>query len=285
MTRNASTIRIARIVSSSFLCALATACATRLPPPGLDFDEAAIVADPTAPTLSIDGLPGGKVGGAGVGAATGLGTGVVAGSVACLATGPFFPLCIATVVPTSMAIGGVTGAVVGAARSENADARVVRRDMLTAELAATAYPSLLVEQMQRQARADHATSLLSSAAQPLRIEVSIPEVGTEGKAEFALRLVARIKVYRSGEARPLYDTAREVQSETELTNDAWSAEGGQRLRGILGRCVEQAARQLLVDLLPSAAETRGGPRASVGGKYSTSCRDVPADARPPAPAA
>jgi hypothetical protein len=310
MARNASPIRIARLASLSLSCALATACATRLPPPGLDFAGAAIAADPTAPALSIDGLPGGKAGGAGVGAATGVGTGVVAGSMACLATGPFFPLCIATVVPASMAIGGVTGAVVGAVRSESADARIVRRDMLAAELASTPYPSLLAEQIRRQAQADYATSLMSpmpegevvqpvppavpalrvpvadspgAAARPLRIEVSIPEVGSEGKSEFALRVVVRIKVYRPGETSPVYDTAREVQSETELTNDAWSAEGGQALRGILGRCVEQAARQVLVDLLPSAAGARGGARASIGGKYSTSCRDAPADARPPAP--
>lgn len=300
MRRTGSLSRIARTALLTAVCALATACATRLPPPGLDFAQAGLVGDPTAPALSIDGLPGGKAAGAGVGAATGAGSGVLAGAAACLATGPFFPLCIATVVPTTLAVGAVTGAAVGASRSEGSDARDLKRELMVAELASTSYQALLVEQMQKQAHSDYATPLAllptpaaaapaasassapGDAARNLRIEVALTEVGTEGKSEFALRVVARLKVYRQGEAAPLYDTGKEVQSETELTTAEWSADGGRALRGILSRCVQQAAHNLLGDLIQPPGGARGTTRGNAGSKYSTSCEDVPKDWKPSA---
>ncbi|MEO5882507.1 MAG: hypothetical protein ABIQ06_08835 [Caldimonas sp.] len=300
-------------MAATALPALAAGCATQLPPPGLDFRQAAVSVDPAAPVISIDGLPGGKAGGAGVGAATGAGTGVVVGALACVATGPFMPLCLAAVLPTTLVVGTVTGAAVGAARSEGGDARVLRRELIVAELAATPYATRLAEQLQKQARADYATTVelrpvadaassgasgaltatvgsggsvaataLADAgdAPPLRIEIALTEVGSEGKAEFALRLVARLKVFRPGTAAPLYDTGKEVQSETELTNDGWAADDGRALRAVLDRCVAQAARNFLADLLPPAADPRGRSRAGIGGKYSTSCEDTPADLKP-----
>lgn len=300
--RTAAVSRSARTVSLlTTVCALATACATRLPPPGLDFAQAGIVPDPAAPALSIDGLPGGKASGAGVGAATGAGSGVLAGSAACLAAGPFFPLCIAVVVPTTMAVGAVTGATVGAVRSETGDARDLKREMMVSELASTSYQALLVDQLQKQAREDFSTALAvlpplaasapaasvspapGDAARSLRIVVALAEVGTEGKSEFAVRVVARVKVYRQGDPALVYETGKEVQSETELTTAEWGADGGRALRGILNRCVEQAAHMLLGDLLPPSGDARGKPRAGVGSKYSTSCEDVPKDWKPPPP--
>jgi hypothetical protein len=223
--------------------------------------------------------------------------------VSCLALGPLAPLCIVTVAPTVAAIGAVTGAVVGAVRTEAIEAMAQKTQVLKDELVATPYQTLLAQQLHASLRdgysldvslddtpvdtsdtpgaptsgrttaapAPHSTVPLG-ADQPWHIEVGVIEVGTEGKSEFALRLVARLTL-RRGNGAPVWQTAREVQSDTELTTAQWIANDSKALRGVLDRCVRQAARQLVSDLGPAAAGTPAA-QAKRPARYSTSCLDV-----------
>ena len=265
---------------------LLAGCATHLPPPpGLDVRGATVVAGTAAPTLDISGLPGGKAAGAGVGAGTGSGAGVVAGALGCLAAGPLYPLCLAVVIPTTAAIGAVTGAVLGAVKTESVDAMALKTRVVKEELASNGYQELLAGRV-RERLAEAAPDAPASGGagavprpageSPWLVDVAVTEVGTEGKGEFALRLVARLAVHRPGETAMVYVVAKEVQSETELTTADWTAAEATALRGVMDVCVRRVADRLLLDLLaaPPPAVARSRPPAR--NPYSTSCDDVPA---------
>ncbi len=262
----------------------AAGCASRPPPPDLDLRGARIVPMTAPPTLDVSGLPGGKAVGAAVGAGTGSGAGVVGGVLVCLSTGPFFPLCIATVVPTSAAIGAATGAVVGGVRTESTDAIQRKTRVLTDELADSSYHRLLATSLQDQLREESDIDLvldapaegapLDAAGPGWTLETGVVEVGTEGKQTFALRLVVRLAL-RRGAAAPTWETRKEVQSETELTTAQWIADDSKALRGVLDVCLRHAARQLASPL--GAAGSGGRPaRTRAPERYSTSCLDDPA---------
>lgn len=241
--------------------------------------------------LDVNGLPGGKAAGAAVGAGTGSGAGVVVGAVACIATGPFFPLCVMTVVPAGAAIGAATGAVVGAVRTESAEAMATKTKSLTDQLLASSYQNAIAVRLQERFREDLALDLPLAAerpavqrvadvsadavVEPLDLEVGLTEVGTEGKREFALRLVSRLVLRRSSGV-VVWQIVKEVQSETELALDGWMANDARALHGVLDLCVREAARRLVVDLGRGVATGRLAPDPAPG-KYSTSCEDRPAD--------
>ena len=250
-------------------CALAAGCSTP-PPRGFDPRDARVVPMTSAPALDINGLPGGKAVGAGVGAGTGSGAGVLVGAAACVATGPFFPLCVLSIVPSAAVVGAVTGGIVGAIKTESVTAIELKTKALAVELAATPYQEMLARRMKEQIDGDGLSTPASPDTRPWTLEAGIVEVGTEGKSEFALRLVGRATL-REGNAAPVWQTTKEVQSETELTSAQWMADDSKALRSVLERCVEQAARQLVADMTAVPATSRSTPPRS---KYSTSCLDV-----------
>ena len=265
----------------------ATGCASLPPPRELDLRQMRIVAVDTPPRVDINGLRG-KAVGAGVGAVTGTGAGVLLGAMACAGTGLFFPLCALTLVPTGLAVGAVTGGVVGAVRTESTDAIGLKARALRDHLAGTLYQRTLALRLQeelQEALADEAPSrpgapdAQSGGLAPWTLDVSITELATEGKSEFALRLVARIAVRRSGEVDPVWSVAKEVQSETELTTTAWAADQGHAMQVVLDRCIRSAAHQLRIDLTRpfDASAASSHPRS----RYSNSCNDVPADVTAP----
>lgn len=279
-----------RVLCAGFLFAAlsATGCASLPPPRELDLRRLRIVAVDTPPRVDINGLPGGKVVGAGVGAGTGSGAGVLIGAAACVGTGLFFPLCVLTVVPTAAGIGAVTGGVVGAMRTESTEAIGLKARALRDHLAGNRYQRMLalrLEEELRQALGDDAPGRPGAAdgvageVAPWTLDVSITELATEGKSEFALRLVARIALRRSGEVDPVWSVAKEVQSETELTTTAWAADQGRAMQVVLDRCIRSAAHELRIDLTRpfDASAASSQPRS----RYSTSCNDVPADVTPP----
>ena len=284
--RPARSVPRARPPAALLVSALLLAgCATNPPPAGLDLRGATIVAGTVAPTLDISGLPGGKAVGAGVGAGTGSGAGVVAGALGCLGTGPLYPLCLAVVIPTAAAIGAVTGAVVGAVKTESVDAIALKTGAVKDELAASGYQELLASRVRERLAGDSPGAPASDDAElgprpagesPWLVDVSLTEVGTEGKGEFALRLVARLAVRKRGETAIAYVVAKEVQSETELTLADWTVAEAAALRGVMDVCVRRVADRLLLDLLapPPSAEARNRP--PVRNPYSSSCDDVPA---------
>lgn len=262
-------------------CALAAGCASPPPPAALDLAKARIVPMAAAPKLEIDGLPGGKAMGAAVGAGSGSGYGALAGGAACLATGPFFPLCLAVVLPTTTAIGAVTGAAVGAARTEGIGAIETKTRLLRDDLVATPYNDLLAWQLRERLASDVPLGTIGPVAaatalterdddRPWTIEVGVTEVGTEGKNEFALRLVTTVRVHRDGTAT-FWRIAKEVQSDRELTIDQWLADDAGTLHEVLNRCIEQASKQLKTDFDRAARDAAGNVRPAA--KYSTSCGD------------
>ncbi|MEO8487860.1 MAG: hypothetical protein ABI585_16155 [Betaproteobacteria bacterium] len=253
--------------------------------------DARIVANVAAPRLNVDGLPGGKGTGAAVGAGTGSGAGVAVGVAVCMAAGPLFPLCLLTVVPATTAVGATTGVVVGAIRTETSLAIETKASAVKAELAATSYQTLLAEKLRGRLKDDYALGLplqspvadptasvepgASTGPAPLELLVGVTEVGTEGKRVFAVRLVTEI-VLRRSPTDIVWRTAREVQSNTELTVDEWTSRNSEALRGVLEACVRTAADRLMFELARGIAGTRES-LARTGQRYSTSCDDRPAD--------
>jgi hypothetical protein len=114
-----------------------------------------------------------------------------------------------------------------------------------------------------------------SGEAPLELIVGVTEVGTEGKRVFALRLVSEI-VLRRSPSDIVWRTAREVQSNTELTVDEWTSRNSEALRGVLEACVRTAADRLVFELARGIAGTRESLARS-GQRYSTPCDDRPAD--------
>jgi len=105
---------------------------------------------------------------------------------------------------------------------------------------------------------------------PWTIEVGVSEVGTEGKSEFAMRLVTTVRIRHAGTAR-FWQIAKEVQSDTELTIEQWMANDAAALHEVLDRCLQQAAGQLGTDIDRPARDPSA--RARPASKYSTSCGD------------
>jgi hypothetical protein len=181
--------------------------------------------------------------------------------------------------------------VVGAIRTETSLAIETKAAAVKAELAATSYQALLAEELRGRLKDDYSLGLplqspaanlpasvepgAPSGPAPLELLVGVTEVGTEGKRVFAVRLVAEI-VLRRSPSDIVWRTAREVQSNTELTVDEWTSRGSEALHGVLEACVRTAADRLVVELARGIAGTRES-LARTGQPYSTSCDDRPAD--------
>jgi len=216
---------------------------------------------------------------------------VVIGVGACIATGPLFPLCVVTVMPTTTIIGATTGLAIGAILTESRSTSATKTAAIRTELAATTYQALLAEELRERLRYDYSLDVLiqspaldpaasvEAAAPPghapLELLVGVTEVAANCQHAFALRLVAGM-ILRRSPSDVVWRTAKEVHSNTELTVDQWTASDSKALRGVLDACVRTAARRLVVDLargLPGSFESL----ASAGERYSTSCDDRSSD--------
>lgn len=248
------------------LCAGIAGCASvPRPPADLDMARTVILPDRAPPELSIGG-PSGKGSAAGFGAAKGAGTGLGVGTVACLGTGFFFPLCIAAVVPTSMAVGAVGWAAVSASNAESAEAMDQQRSLLTRELATVPYAALLAERLQEAARSRLAIELpivAQLAVDDARwiFETTLTELASEAHAEgqpYALRFEGRLRLRRSMQAEPVYERTLAIATETALTTADWAANDGAALHAALDQALRSMAEQWLSGLT-------GGQRPAPGG--------------------
>ena len=281
---------ISRWISGAVVLMQLTACVSSPPPREFDLSKMQLVVASAPPRLDVSGLPGGKSMGAGVGVGTGTGAGALLGAAACVAAGPLIALCLAAVLPATTIVGAVTGGVVGAVKTESVEELQRKTRAIRDELAVNAYPVLLAEQLQQELRsargvavplARGTTSGEASSQNPdvgplpWTLDVAVTEIGTEGKKEFALRLVTRIALRHEGRPDPVWTIEKEVQSETELTTSAWLLAGAGAMRIVLERCVLQAAHELAVDL----TRPQAGPGAAnhPRSRSSTSCQDVPDD--------
>jgi hypothetical protein len=235
---------------------LVSGCAsTPRAPAELDLGRSVIVGDPAPPALVING-PSGKGAAAGTGAAKGAGTGLGVGTVACLGTGIFFPLCVAAVVPTSMAVGAVGWAAVSASNAESAEAVEQQRGLLSRELATLPYPARLAEQLQETARSRLAIELPMAGPTGVDdsrwiIETALTELVSEAHGEgkpYALRFEGRLRLRRSTQAEPVYERTIEVTTETALTTADWAADDGAALHAALAQVLRSMAEQLLSGL-------------------------------------
>lgn len=270
MTRiHSSKRRAAAAAAASLVAALSGGCASAPPPTDFDPSRLRIVAMDAPPMLEVSGLPGGKGAGLGVGAGAGGGYGALAGALACLPAGPFIGACLAIVLPTTTSVGAVTGAAVGAARTESVEALKLKTQALGAEMKSTPYHELLGRQLSDRLAAYPAVA--APTGRPWTLEVGIVEVGTEGKSDFALRLLASVKARREGSAVVVWEAQREVQSESELTIAQWLANDAAALRGVTARCIDRAAEQLAHELKRGS----GGTSARAASRRSASCDDEP----------
>ncbi|MEO8312694.1 MAG: hypothetical protein ABI520_16110 [Caldimonas sp.] len=142
--------------------------------------------------------------------------------------------------------------------------------MLMEELADPGHAEQLVRELRERVGAGAASDAASD--RPWTLEAGVVEIGTEGKSRFELRLVARLRL-RQGTAPPVWETAREVQSRNSLTTAQWLADDSRALRTVLGRCIEQAAARLAMELRLPSADAPGAPAPR--SRYSTSCDDAP----------
>lgn len=240
-------------------------------PADLDLRHARIVAMAAPPSLVVSGYSGGKSTGAAIGVGAGVGYGALAGAAACLATGPFLPLCLAVVLPTTTGVGAVTGGAVGAARAESAEAIEVKTQALSGALALDAYQEQLGREVEALRRASGGVDPGTGTEGDWIVEVGVTEVATRGSAEFSLRLVTTLRAHRPGSAMA-WETRQEVTSVTELPLTQWLADDASALRGVLGDCIERAAQRLWAD-----ADRGFEPvRASTRRNDSSSCSDQPA---------
>jgi hypothetical protein len=225
-------------------------------PSELDLSQASIAAGSSETTLSLAG-PSGKGMGAGQGAAKGGGIGLLIGSLACMGTGFLAPLCISTVVPTTTAIGAVSGGVRGAVIAESSDEVEARRHMLQAELEAPATRTRLATQLQQKSRAALAVELplLDPDAQAARrewtLQVTLTELSTVGSRAglpYGLHTWASLEVARAGDSQPLFVKHYRAYSIEKYTTAEWQSNDAEPVRIALDRMSAALATKMVSDL-------------------------------------
>lgn len=225
-------------------------------PSELDLNQASIAAGTGETSLSLAG-PSGKGVGATQGAAKGGGIGLLIGSLACMGTGFLAPLCISTVVPTTTAVGAVSGAVRGAVTSESADEVDARRSMLQAELDAPATRTRLATQLQQKSRAALAVELPLADADPQAarpewtLQVTLTELATVGSRAglpYGLHTWASLEVARAGETQPVFVKHYRAYSAEKYTTLQWQANDSEPVRLALDRMSAMLATQMVGDL-------------------------------------
>jgi hypothetical protein len=278
-SRHAPAARVCSVLMA--LGALATGCATtRAPPSDLDLSRAAIVQSQADPVRVLNGRPGKGVS-VGAGAVGGAGTGILVAAVGCLGAGPFYPLCLAVVLPASTAIGTLGGVMVGAVVGGSTEDAEAKASLLQTELAAVSYPALLAQRVRSQAsdRLSIDLPLLDTAAlaapnggaTPANdgaprwlIDVALIEVFSDGNMPdqpYALRVVGRLRLHRTGEPLAVYESSQDATSDAVLTTAEWGANGAEAVRSGLDQSVKRLAEQMLTDLARSRSvpALRGTP--------------------------
>lgn len=239
--------------TSALACALLAGCATNAPlPPQFDVRQAAVMAEPTATVLSLDG-PRSKGNGAVQGAAKGGGLGVVMGGMACMGTGFLAPLCLATVVPAGLGLGALTGAVVGAVTAESHEAVNHKRESLATELVQWQRRGSLAEALHHKVR-PAAVSPSEPNSSVWQVKVALTELATVGSgpdAPYALQAAAKLQVQRAGHPQPLMIRQYHALTPTRLTAAQWGANASAPLREALDELQQRLVDQMVDDLHPT----------------------------------
>ncbi len=226
-------------------------------PSELDLSQASISAGAGETSLSLAG-PSGKGMGAGKGAAKGAGIGLLIGGLACMGTGFLAPMCLATIVPTTTAVGAVSGGVRGAVISDSSEDVDAKRDMLQAELDAPATRQRLVTQLQRKSREAMAVELPlaadtdAPAAKPeWTLQVTMTELSTVGSRAglpYGLHTWASLEVARAGETQPVFVKYYRAYSSERYTTPEWQSNDSEPVRIALDRMSAALAAKMVSDL-------------------------------------
>lgn len=239
------------LVAVSFLAA----CATSKPGPPAEFSlaRAKVVAADSAAPLVLEGAPG-KGAAAAAGAAGGAAVVLTSGGLACLATGPFIPVCLAVMAPVAAVTAAGTAAV-GAIMADTSEDTQAKRDLLRAAMApATAHGRLAqrVRELARARQADNGSADVTAA--PVRdwnllVTVSgFDTVGTGADKPYALRVSANLELHRSGSDKPSFARIYQASSETKYTIAEWGANEGERVRSALEGLLNKIASDMVADL-------------------------------------
>jgi hypothetical protein len=238
--------------------ALLAGCAGNPPmPTELDLSQASLSAGAAETTLSLAG-PSGKGMGASKGAAKGSGIGLLIGVLSCAGTGVLAPMCLAMVVPTTTAVGAVSGAVRGAVISDSSEDVDAKRNMLQAELEAPATRRRLVTELQRKSREALAVELPladpdNAAATPPEwtLHVTLTELSTVGSRAglpYGLHTWASLEVARAGQTQPVFVKYYRAYSSEKYTTPEWQSNDSEPVRIALDRMSAALAGEMVSDL-------------------------------------
>ncbi len=223
-------------------------------PSGFDAARSTISRPSGDAVVVIDGASGKLAGAAGAGAKGG-GVGLGVGLLGCLGTGLLAPLCWATVVPATTAIGAASGAVVGAVRSESADRIEAKRELLRKALADSAAAERLAAGVRERVAGRHGAPAAADAAAPWQVEVRLSELVTVGGGPdkpYALRAAATVELRRPGAGAPLFVKAYPSRETAARTAEAWAADGARQTLAELDMLVAQLADAIADDLLAAS---------------------------------
>ncbi len=182
---------------------------------------------------------------AATGAARGGGIGLTWGALACAATGPMVGLCLATVVPTSLALGATLGATVGAIRGEDADSLAAKRQLLGDMAQAAPHWPLAAQWRALSAEAEApAAAAATDTAWTLRL--SWTSLNTVGRGQpHALGMGLRAELLKPGSHEATwskdYAATGTLRQDTAAWAEAQAAAAHQELR--------QLSQSLLLQLV------------------------------------
>jgi hypothetical protein len=241
----------------SAVCIFAAGCAS-VPtiPPELDLSRAMIASGTAEPALVLDG-PSGKDKGAVKGAAKGAGTGAGLGLLSCGFAGPLAPICFASVGLGFAVIGGVTGAAIGAARSEAAESVEVKRSLLKTALSAPGVRERMATYVQQKVRAKLAVELPIADAQALAtrsgwtLRIAMTEFATVGsgpEVPWALQASGSLEVMRGDVPEPVFVKSYRALSAKKMSTADWGASDGQAVWAELENLSAVLATQMVSDL-------------------------------------
>jgi hypothetical protein len=266
--------RAACVACTAGICLAFAGCASvRGIPLQFEIANAGVLADPSAPTLVIEGASN-DPSPAAVGAAAGLGVGVAGGSLACVATGPYFPLCMLALVPTSIGVGALGGATIGATMSSPPAPPDPQQQMLRSQGMASPYSVALARHVQREVRATLGVSLPlvdapggagpegDGSPGPARgwlVVVSVWQLGavrTLSDQPYPVRVVALLSLRRPRDAQPSFQAVHAATTDATLTTAQWQAEGARAFRC----AVDATLARLALDIVNDLSGEPGAPR-------------------------
>ena len=239
--------------------ALITGCASGPSiPQGLDLSRASIQALEAEPQVKLE-EEGWTSRASRTGGMTGAGVGLGIGGLACAATGPLAPLCFASVVPLTAAVGAVGGAVVGKVVATSGEGVADKSALLRREWGSLARRLPLPQAVEGELRLASRAADGASAPQAWRLQVGYATLGTLGSGAdkpFALQGTARLQVWQAGRSAPEVDLLYSASSTARLSLEQWRAKDGRALREALDTIGRSLASQVAADL---AGAARRGP--------------------------